>query len=68
MIEKIKEHLTTKFYKKGPKSICTVRETVLADRDRLRENLLLIQRTIDDKVCIRFRFNGYNRNKELKPV
>lgn len=68
LVEKIEEHLTTKFYKKGPKSICTVRETVLADRDRLRENLLLIQRAIDDKVRIRFRFNGYNRNKKLEPV
>ena len=68
LIEKIEEHLTTKFYKKGPKNICTVRETVLADRDQLRENLLLIQRAIDDKVRIRFRFNGYNRNRELEPV
>lgn len=68
LIEKIEEHLTTKFYKKGPKNICTVRETVLADRDRLRENLLLIQQAIHDKVRIRFQFNGYNRNKELEPV
>ena len=68
LIEKIEEHLTTKFYKKGPKNICTVRETVLADRERLRENLLLIQRAIDDRVRIRFRFNGYNRNKKLEPV
>ena len=68
LIEKIEEHLTTKFYKKGPKNICTVRETVLADRDQLRENLLLIQRAIGDKVRIRFRFNGYNRNRELEPV
>ena len=68
LVEKIQEHLTTRFYKKGPKRICTVRETVLADRDRLRENLLLIQRAIDDKVRIRFRFNGYNRSKELEPV
>ena len=29
---------------------------------------MLIQRAIDDKVRIRFRFNGYNRNRELEPV
>lgn len=68
LVRKIEDNLTTKFYKKGPKNICTVRETVLADRDRLRENLLLIQRAIDDRVRIRFRFNGYNRKKELEPV
>lgn len=68
LVGKIEEHLTTKFYKRGPKNICTVRETVLADRDRLRKNLLLIQRAIDDRVRIRFRFNGYNRKKELEPV
>lgn len=68
LIEKIEEHLTTNFYKKGPKSICTVRETLLADRDRLRENLLLIQQAIDNNVQIRFRFNGYNRNKQLQPI
>ena len=68
LVEKIEGHLTTKFYKKGPKSICTVRETLLVDRDQLRENLLLIQRAIDNRVQIRFQFNGYNRNKELEPL
>ncbi len=68
LIGKIEEQLTTKYYKKGPKHVCTVRETVLADRELLRENLLLIQRAIDDRVRISFRFNGYNRKKELEPV
>lgn len=68
LVKKIEDNLTTKFYKRGPKNICTVRETVLADRERLRENLLLVQRAIDDRVRIRFRFNGYNRKKELEPV
>lgn len=68
LIGKIEERLTTKFYKKGPKNVCTVRETILADRKQLRENLLLIQRAIDDGVRIRFQFNGYNRKKELEPV
>lgn len=68
LIGKIEENLTTKFYKKGPKRICTVRETLLVDREQLRGNLLLIQEAIDHKVQIRFRFNGYNRNKELEPL
>ena len=68
LIAKIETHLTTRFYRQGPKSICTVRETVLADRERLREDLLLIQRAIDDRVRIRFRFNGYDQKKELRPV
>lgn len=68
LIKKIEENLTTKFYPKGPKKICTVQETVLVDRTVLRENLLMIQQAIDDKVQISFRFNGYNHKKELKPV
>lgn len=68
LIEKIENQLTTKFYKKGPKNICTVREPMLGDRERLRENLLLIQRAIDDEVKIAFRFNGYDRRRELVPV
>lgn len=68
VVEKIEETLTTRFYKKGLKNVCTIRETVLADRELLRRNLLLIQRAIDNRVRIRFRFNGYNRKKELEPV
>ena len=68
LVRKIEDNLTTKFYKNGPKNICTVQETVLADQEQLRENLLLIQSAIDDRVRIRFRFNGYNQKKELQPV
>lgn len=68
LVKKIEDCLTTKFYKKGPKNVCTVQETVLANRGRLRENLLLIQRAIDDRVQVAFRFNGYDRQKQLRPV
>lgn len=68
IIEKIENNLTTKFYKKGAKRICTVRETILADKERIRENLLTIQRAIDDKVQISFCFNGYNWKQKLMPV
>lgn len=42
IIEKIENNLTTKFYKKGAKNICRVKEPVLADREILRKNLLTI--------------------------
>lgn len=67
IIEKIEKNLTTKFYKKGAKNICRVKEPVLADREILRKNLLTIQRAIDDGVQICFTFNGYDRNKQLVP-
>lgn len=67
IIEKIENNLTTKFYKKGPKHICKVKEPILADREILRKNLRTIQQAIDDGVQISFRFNGYNRDKQLVP-
>jgi len=68
LVQKIEEHLTTRFYKKGPKKICTIRESVRPGWERLRENLLLIQRAIDDGVKLSFQFNGYNRDGALVPV
>lgn len=67
IIEKIENNLTTKFYQRGAKCICRVREPVLADKKVLRENLLTIQRAIDNNVQISFQFNGYNRYKQLVP-
>lgn len=68
LIKKIEDNLTTKFYKKGPKKICKVQEPELADRVLLKENLLTIQRAIDNNVQISFRFNGYTYDKKLEPV
>lgn len=68
LINKIEEHLTTKFYKRGPKQIRKVQEVMLADKESLRDNLITIQQAIDDNVQINFRFNGYNYKKELEPV
>lgn len=67
LIKKVEENLTTNFYKKGPKNICTVRESMPMNQE-LRENLLKIQRAIDDGVQISFFFNGYDRYNNLKPV
>lgn len=68
LIEKIENHLTTKFYPKGAKQICRVNEPQLTDKGRIRENLKMIQHAIDERVQISFRFCGYNRRKELEPV
>lgn len=68
LIEKIEDELTTKFYKRGPKQICKVMEPELADRELLRENLLMIQKAIDHNVQVSFRFNGYTYQKKLEPV
>lgn len=68
LIEKIETNLTTKFYKKGPKHICKVQEPTLADKELLRENLITIQRAIDDNVQVAFRFNGYSYKKKLEPI
>lgn len=68
LVEKIETHLTTKFYRKGPKNICKVREPALADQGRIRENLLLLQRAIDIGVKAAFQFNGYDRLRKLIPV
>lgn len=66
LIDKIEENLTTKFYKKGPKHICKVREPQLADRNSLQDNLRMIQKAIDENVQIAFRFNGYTYRKRLE--
>lgn len=68
LIEKVEQNLTTKFYKKGPRQICKVREPELADREQLRDNLLTIQKAIDSHVQVSFRFNGYTHRKKLEPV
>lgn len=68
IIDKIEKNLTTKFYKQKYKNICTVRDTVLANREVIRQNLLLIQQAIDNRVQISFQFNKYNYKKEIIPV
>ena len=51
LVGKIEENLTTRFYKKGPKNICTVRETVLGKREHLWENLLSSFLSVRKGVC-----------------
>lgn len=68
LIKKIEENLTTKFYKKEPKQIFKIQEPQLADRELLRENLLVIQKAIEHHVCVCFYFNGYTYQKKLEHV
>lgn len=68
LIKKIEDNLTTKYYKKGPKQVCKVQKPELVDRGLLKENLLTIQKAIDNNVQISFRFNGYSYRKKLEPV
>lgn len=68
LVDKIRENLTTCFYKQGPKNVCTIREARLGNREQLRKNLLLIQHAIDDEVKIMLYFNGYDRHRKLIPV
>lgn len=68
LIRKIEDNLTTNFYKKVYKQICKIQEPEIIDRTLLRDNLIIIQRAIDNKVQISFRFNGYTYEKKLEPV
>lgn len=68
LIEKVEKSLTTKFYKRGPRQICKVYEPELVDKEVLRQNLIIIQKAIDNNVQINFRFNGYTHRKILEPI
>ncbi len=68
LIKKIEDNLTTNFYKKVYKQICKIREPEIIDRTLLKENLIILQRAIDNKVKVSFRFNGYTYEKKLEPV
>lgn len=68
LIKKVEDNLTTKFYKKGPKNICKVMEPELVDRETLKNNLLTIQKAIDNGKKVAFIFNGYSRDKKLIPI
>ena len=51
MVWKTEENPTTRFCKKWPKNICTVRETVLGNRKHLRENLPSSFLSVRKGVC-----------------
>lgn len=55
-------------YRKSTRKICKIHEKESYDRNLLRENLRTIQKAIDNKVRINYRFNGYTRDKKLAPM
>ena len=68
LAEKLERCLTTRFYRRGAKQICTVLTPRLAPPERLRENLLVIQQAIQERRKISFFFNAYRRDQKLHPV
>lgn len=68
LIEKLERCLTTRFYPKGPKQVCTVLTPELTSPEKLRENLLTIQQAIEGRRKISFFFNAYRRDKQLHRV
>ena len=68
LIDKIEENLTSEFYSKKARGICTVYEPALMDNTQLRENLQIISQAIADKVQITFDFYSYNKDKGLEKV
>lgn len=68
LIEKLERSLTTRFYPRGPKQVCTVLTPKLTPPEKLRENLLTIQRAIEGRRKISFFFNAYRRDKQLHRV
>ena len=68
LVQKVEDRLTNDFYVKGAKNICTVYEPSLADRETLRENLLVLQKAIDRRLKVAFFFCGYDHNKKLRKL
>lgn len=68
LAQKVEDLLTNDFYAKGAKNICTIYEPSLADKETLRENLLVIQKAINQRLQVAFSFCGYDHNKKLKKL
>ena len=68
ILEKIERHLTNRFYRQKYKGVRKVCEPALLDRSQMDDNISTIRQAIEDNRQIEFRFNGYNRRKELVPV
>lgn len=68
IISTLEEQFASKYYKKGARDICKIREKESCDRNLLRENLITIQQAIQDGVQFSYRFNGYTKDKKLSPM
>lgn len=65
LVKKIEENLVSKYYKKGPKKICTGLEIPMVDKEHVRANLLTIQDAIEHERQIEFTYCKYNKDKKL---
>lgn len=68
LAQKVEDLLTNDFYAKGAKNICTIYEPSLADKETLRENLLVLQKAINQRLQVAFSFCGYDHNKKLRKL
>lgn len=68
LIQTLEDEFTSEYYRKGARSICKIHGRESCDRELLRENLLIIQQAIEDRVQITYRFNGYTKDKKLAPM
>jgi predicted DNA-binding transcriptional regulator YafY len=68
LAEKIKENLTTKYYENQYKNLCKIHEPQLADRETLKNNLLVLQKAIQKNIQVAFHFNGYSKDKKMIPT
>lgn len=68
LARKIREHLMSKHYTWRYDGISRVRSPQQIGEERARENIPTLQKAIEEKTKVCFRFNCYNRQGQLVPV
>ncbi len=68
LVQKIRENLTSKYYTRRYDGISRVRAPQPMDEERVWKNIPALQKAIEEKTKVRFRFNGYDRFGKLVPV
>ncbi len=68
LVRKLRENLTSKYYTRRYDGISRVRLPRPMDEERVWENIPILQKAIEEKTKVRFRFNGYDRFGKLVPV
>ncbi len=67
LVRKIRENLTSKYYTRRYDGISRVQAPRPMDEDRVWENIPTLQKAIEEKTKVRFRYNGYDRFGKLVP-
>ncbi len=68
LVRKIRENLTSKYYTRRYDGISRVQAPRPMDEDRVWENIPMLQKAIEEKKRVSFRFNYYDRFGKLAPV